>query len=672
MSVRKLRLPIVCLFLVVLARPGLFAREKLDLDRIMPVPPGEPVPIQDFFRPRILQEPKLNPSGTYIAALITAGTDKYQLLTYELKTAKAEFLNSPGDTDIYDFHWLNDERLIYALSSQKIVGLGLFAVNVRHLNANYPLLQYYGSSLVAIPKANRLQPLVWTRYDSFESGAEGGVVAVDTNIQSGKFINLLKANRSSTDTQEAKESNERHILRRYPLPPGEHGMGYIADKEGQLEFAFTATNGLFTLHHFAGETWTKCPVDLELIDVLSAGNRPGELAVIGPRNTGQPRPLQFMEGATGRLGEVLVGDKEYDFNGYLYRDPASRAIVGAVYQRAGPQVVWFDPGYARTQAILDRFFPGVVARIIGNDEKGSLLLVSTYSDRQPAVYQWVDIAASKAGLIKNSAPWIDPARMQPMNAVKFKTRDGHNLDAYLTLPAGATRQNPPPLVVLPHGGPWVRDTWGFDGQVQFLASRGYAVLQPNYRGSTGYGWMFPEEDEWAFVKMHDDVTDATKAVIAAGLVDAKRVAIMGGSFGGYLALSGATREPDLYRCAVTIAGVFDWELLINDSKFNRYESPQYSRLILKLGDPAKQPAKFADMSPLRHVDRIHIPVFVIHGKDDPVVEVTQSKRLVSELQKYKIPHEALFVGGEGHGMSYFKNRVETYTQIEAFLAKNLR
>jgi dipeptidyl aminopeptidase/acylaminoacyl peptidase len=226
---------------------------------------------------------------------------------------------------------------------------------------------------------------------------------------------------------------------------------------------------------------------------------------------------------------------------------------------------------------------------------------------------------------------------------------------------------------LPHGGPWVRDSWGFHArnEAQFLASRGYAVLQPNYRGSEGYDWMFPPEDRWDFRKMHDDVTDATKAMIASKLIDGSRVAIMGASFGGYLAISGVVNEPELYRCAVTIAGVFDWADMIKDRKYDQFDNPSYGRFLRKLGDPAREPEKFDGISPSRHVDRIRVPVFVSHGRDDPIADISQSKHLVSELEKYHVPYESLLVSEEGHGMGHLKNEVELYTRIEAFLGKYL-
>jgi dipeptidyl aminopeptidase/acylaminoacyl peptidase len=512
---------------------------------------------------------------------------------------------------------------------------------------------------------------VWNRYD-FETQQDGGVAVINTDIQTGKIVNLDAAGGDWSDLMDVRDSNERHIVERFPVPPLGLTYHYLADHDGKLAYSFTAKDGQLALQRLADGQWTKCPVDLENIDVEDCGDQPGQVVVIGPRQEGKPRALQLMDAATGQLGEVLLQDKAYDFNGWLYHNPATQEIIGAVFERNGPRVAWFNEDYRNLQKIIDGFFPGVVARILGSNEAQTLFLVATFSDRQPTIYSWVDLEKRTAGLFKNSAPWIDPKRMQPMNIVKFKTRDGRQLDAYLTLPAGASKTNLPPLVVLPHGGPWVRDNWGFDRQAQFLASRGYAVLQPNYRGSTGYSWMFPKEDEWDFKKMHDDVTDATKAMIASGLVDSGRIAIAGGSFGGYLAISGVVNEPSLYRCAVTLAGVFDWEQQIKGEKYDQYDSPSFGVMMHRLGDPKKQPEKFDAISPGRHVDRIRVPVFVAGGKEDRTVEIQQSRALISALEKYHVPHETLIVGEEGHGMAHLDNQVELYTRIEAFLDKYLK
>lgn len=646
------------------------AGREIDLQRLEPVPATEAVPIQDFFRPLLLQHPSVNLAGTYIAALVTGGEDQHQLLIYDLKTQKMELFGELGDKDVYWYRWLGDDRVVFSLGAKKLYGLGLFAVDPGHLSQAYPVLQFLPASIVSVPPANPHFPLVWIRGD-FESSKDRGVVKVNTNVKNGTFTNLMSTGVNWNDLKDVEEMNERAIGEPYPMPNYGLTYSYLADKDGGLEFAFTSEEGRLNVSRLTGEHWEKCPLDLETTDVVDCGNARGELAVIGGWAENKPRPLELVDAATGRVNAVMVHDAGYDFNGWLYRDPVSQLIVGAGFERNGPTMVWFDPGYAKLQEIMDKFFPKMVVRIQGSDRAGKIFLVATYSDRQPAIYYAVNLETRTVGLIKKSAPWIDPERMQPMSIIKFKTRDGRKLDAYVTMPKGASKAHPPPLIVLPHGGPWVRDTWGFDAEAQFFASRGYAVMQPNYRGSTGYDWMFPYEDRWAFRKMHDDVTDATKTMAASGWIDPKRIAIIGGSFGGYLAISGVVREPGLYRCAVSIAGVFDWAAHVREVKYNRFDNPQYDRLIRKLGNPSKAPERFAAISVLDGASQIKVPVFVAHGKDDPVVEISQSRRLIAELERGHVVHESMIVGEEGHGFGHLDNKVEMYSRIEAFLAKNL-
>jgi acetyl esterase/lipase len=669
-----IRIQILALMLTsALASQGAFGAspEKITLDRTEPVPADRPVPVMDFFRPLLLESPKLNETGTHIAALVNAGEDRHDLLISDLDKGTFEVIHGGTNKDIYSVHWLDAGRFLFEVSADKLYGLGLIAADVRRPRQGRAILQYVGARLVSIPEKDRLRPLIWASSDAFNGGRDRGVVTVDTTVDTGPLINLFAAGADHSRMRDAEANNERHIVKDYPVAPGGHGWSYIADREGALAFAITSVDGLRTLHRLVNGAWVRCPVDLEQIEIITCGDNDGELVVLAPMQDGKPRALCFMEAATGQLGAVLVQDANYEFNGWLWRDPTSFQIVGAVYDRAGPYVVWFNDEYRALQKQVDAVFPKKVVRLIGASKTGGRLLVAVYSDRQPVIYNYVDLAKGVVNLIKNSSPWIDPERMQPMSMMQFKTRHGEKLDAYVTLPKGASKQNPAPLIVLSHGGPWVRDRWGFNGEVLFLASRGYAVLQTNYRGSTGYDWMFPADDIWAFRKMHDDVTDATKALLASGMIDRARVGIMGTSFGAYLALSGVVHEPDLYRCAVTIAGVFDWETVIGNLKYYQFETPFYARMKLKLGDPKKDVAKFNAISPVRHMQNVKVPMFVSHGKQDNIANISESRRLISELKKYDLPHETFLVSGEGHGMSYLKHNVELYSRIESFLAKNM-
>jgi dipeptidyl aminopeptidase/acylaminoacyl peptidase len=667
----------MCLLLLYFPAIAHLGAQDLDLDRSTPVPADTPIPIADFFRLPLLYGARLDRTGTHVAGLGASSEDRTALFVYDLGTNKFDVLQPRENEDIYSFTWLDENRILYSLSDKKLYDLAMLAVDIRSLSNSYPLLQYWGADLVSVPAHDRLNPLVWLRYDGFNANLDLGVAKIRTDLNSGPMFDLRAASGANRTVElQVQHANEQHVISHYPVPSGGLDAEYLADRDGELAFAFTATDGVFSLHRLVDGKWERCPEDLDQLQVLAAGDQPGEVVVLAPREPGKPRALKLMDAASGKSGDTLLQETSYDFDGWLYRDRVTRNIVGAQYYRKALHSTWFDDRYRAIQQIIDARFRGQVARIVDGDPSGTLL-VETTSDRKPATYHWVNMAKKAAGLIKNSEPWIDPERMQPMSMMAFKTRDGRQLDAYVTFPKGSSKDRPAPLVVLSHGGPWARDTWGFNGEVQFLASRGYAVLQTNYRGSLGYDWMFPTEDRYAFRKMHDDVTDAAKTLISSGLVDPKRVAIMGSSFGAYLALSGVTYEPSLYRCAVPISGVFDWESVLRNKKSGEYSdtysgtSISYSVLKRRLGDPALEIGKFDAISPARHVDQIRVPVFVSHGEDDPVADVEGSRRLISDLKKYHVPCEELIVSGEGHGMHYLKNRVELYSRVEAFLAKNL-
>ncbi|HEY1791439.1 MAG TPA: alpha/beta fold hydrolase [Opitutaceae bacterium] len=647
-----------------------------DLTRTTPVAANEPIPAGDFLRPNLLQQPTISPDGSHIAAVVTMGEDRHVLLVYDVKSRTYGLVGGTGDYDIGTVIWLNSKRLIYEISAQKLYGIGLYAAEVNDLNDTYPLLQYFGARIVSIPKADRLSPLVWLSWDGLTPGGGdlGAATINSAELSRGKGFNLLTASPEAlwANIQPIRDNNDLHILQKFPAPK-RRTTGYIADKEGNMDFAVTDEHGHSELLRLDGDSWKKCPVDMDHGWVVGPGRTPAEILARPPHKDGVPSPLRYRDAATGTWGDVVCDDPGYDFIGGVYRDRVTGEVLGVLADREGPHNIWLNDKYRHYQDVLNRSFPGLYVRILQSDDAQTIFLVATYSDTQPVRYSWVDFAHHSAGLFKDARPWIDPKRMQPQNIVRFKTRDGKVLDAYLTLPAGASKARPAPMVVLPHGGPWVRDDWGFDGEAQFLASRGYAVLKPNYRGSSGTEWKFQEKDDWDFVKMSHDVTDATKAILATGLVDPDRVAIMGGSFGGYLSLEGVVDQPSLYRCAVCISGVFDWAQLISDKKYDytQFGDPGYARLIKNLGDPRTETAKFDEIAPVRHVDRVKVPVFVTHGKDDPVADVGQSYRLISELEKHGVPHETYIVGSEGHGMYYFSNRLEQYERIEAFLDRNM-
>lgn len=656
-----------------LVTAGLHAAGKSDLDRNTPVPANEPIPIADFFRTPAMADPVLNPAGTHVAATVPAGEDNTSLMAYDLQTQHVETMGTNLDRDIFGARWLSNSRLMYQMAVRKVGSGGFYATHVGAFSSAYPLIQFVGADIIAIPLADRTHPLAQLAPDSMNTDQFGTVAVLDSDLKSGTVTDLTRWV-SGQQQEETRENNERHIQKRFPsvATATRFALNYHADRAGQLAFGVTSTDGAHHLHQFVGGHWEQCPQDLDETGFWGAGNNPGEIVLLAARADGKPRPLQFVDAASGKVVQELIKDSGYDFNGQLYRDAATNNVVGGMFNRARPEPVWFDEGYRSLQKAVDALFPGMVVRVIGGDESGKIVLLSTSSDRQPEIFSWVDLSKGTAGLIKNSRPWIDPKRMQPMGMIKFKTRDGRKLDAYLTLPAGATKQNPPPLVVLPHQYQEARDTWQFDATTQFLASRGYAVLQPNYRGSAGYGWMFPLEDEWDFAKMQEDVADATKTLAGSGLVDRNRIAIMGTEFGGYLALAASAYEPALYRCAIAISPVCDWARYIDEEAFSKRANERYNRLVHKLGDPKSHPEKFDRLSPLRHAGSIKAAVLVTYGEYDAPVKIAQAKDLVSAVRHNQVPAESISFTNEQTGVRHLSHKVELYSRIESFLAEHLR
>ena len=267
--------------------------------------------------------------------------------------------------------------------------------------------------------------------------------------------------------------------------------------------------------------------------------------------------------------------------------------------------------------------------------------------------------------------WIKPEQMAEMRPIEYKARDGLTIHGYLTLPAGAEPRNLP-LIVHPHGGPWdVRDSWGFDPEVQFLANRGYAVLQMNFRISAGYGRKFEKAGygQWGLA-MQDDITDGVKWAIEQGYADPKRIAIYGASYGGFATMAGLAFTPDLYRCGVNYVGVTDVKLFL--SRLQPSVERQRAVLEAMAGNTKTDSEKLDKTSPLKNADLIKVPVLFAYGERDPIVDLKNGTRFISKLKSNGIPVEVIIKSNEGHGYRSLDNQVDFYTTMEKFLAKYMK
>jgi dienelactone hydrolase len=389
--------------------------------------------------------------------------------------------------------------------------------------------------------------------------------------------------------------------------------------------------------------------------VSNRGRDKKALVLIDPRKPG--------------VEQVLFATPDVDVAGADW-SRAHKRVTTAEYIDAKLERHFFDPG---RKAMFDKLaakLPGMELILQSTNKPETHFIVASTSDRSAGARYVYDATRDTLSKLGDINPKLPEAAMAPMRPIRYKSRDGLTINGYLTLPVGREAKALP-CVVNPHGGPWARDTWGFNPEVQFLANRGYCVLQMNFRGSTGYGRTFWEASfgQWGLT-MQDDITDGVKWLVDQGIADPKRIAIYGGSYGGYATLAGITRTPDLYAAAVDYVGVANLVTFMNT--IPPYWRPMLPKFHDMVGDPAKDAARLADTSPVNHADRITTPLFIAQGARDPRVNKDESDQMVAALKKRGVDVEYMVKDNEGHGFHNEENQFAFYGAMEAFLDKHLK
>ena len=367
--------------------------------------------------------------------------------------------------------------------------------------------------------------------------------------------------------------------------------------------------------------------------------------------------------------EVVFEPEGNDLDGASY-SRLRKVLTLAVWQSDKVRRKFFDKETEDLYARLAAKLPGYEFALQNANRAEDKFIVAAYNDRTPGVRYLYDARADSLTELAVINPALPEQDMAPMQPVSYQSRDGLTLHGYLTLPAGREPRGLP-CIVNPHGGPWARDGWGWNPEIQFLANRGYCVLQMNFRGSTGYGRKFWEAGfgQWGLA-MQDDVTDGVQWLVDQGIADPRRIAIYGGSYGGYATLAGVAFTPDLYAAAVDYVGVSN--LFTFMETIPPYWKPMLAKMRDMVGDPVKDKDRLAATSPALHADRIRTPLFVAQGARDPRVNKAESDQMVEALRKRGVEVEYLVKDNEGHGFHNEENRYEFYEAMEKFLARYLK
>lgn len=620
-----------------------------------------------FFSPAAFKLVKISPDGHYLAVVgpVKGEDEKYQLDFIDLSTMKlAGHLGLVGEQQIYNLWWATNKRVVFTTATQtgsldrpSLTG-DIWAVNVDG-RGSQTLAYHLGKGVAYSYHYNTVLDIL--RDDPQH-------ILIETYNFKGNPI-VFRVDINTADKRQVMIS---------PLDNGE----LMTDENGEVRLVsgYNEKTSKRILEF-------REPDSLEWKDISSLVlNQPSYMSVGAVAFTPDNKHIYF-KGLTpkGTVGlyelnpeteqkKLLYADPDFDIDNsysdtyWLFGDD-HKSLVAFQYTSDLPGWIAVDKSSPLVSLIagLQNAFTGQSVLVTSKTDDGNQAVILVRSDRNPGSYYIYNSKTHKVQFLFNAMNGIDPDQMAIMKPITFKARDGLLIHGYLTLPNGQSKNLP--LIIHPHGGPFtIRDEWGFDPEVQFLAYHGYAVLQVNYRGSGGYGAAFQEAGykQWGG-KMQDDLTDATEWAIKQGIADPKRICIYGGSYGGYASLEGVVKEPDLYKCGVGYAGVYDLALLRNSADNLEYRI-QIPFMKATLGDDE---ATLEAHSPVDNVKAIKADLMLVHGGADKTVDIAHANELRDALDKIGKHYEWLYYPKEGHGFYATDHKVVLYDKLLDFLDKEI-
>lgn len=602
-------------------------------------PSGPLVPLEAFFQGPALAQVTLSPDGRYVA-YVSPYQGRQNLFVRETGKTGSVRITSSIDRDLGGYFWVGSSRLAYAIDEGGRENWRIYTVDLD------------GRNRMALTPESGVQARLVAKLPDDDDH-----LLITLNQRDPRMPDLYKIN-TQTGQTELLLRNDHNFVR------------YVTDNAGVVRLAL-ATDGInFALFHRLTDS-----VPFERILTTDFRASVGPLFFTADNrffyalsNRGRDKAaVVLVDPKDGSEVDLVYQHPDYDAGGLL-RDEGSRRIAGAYYTGEKLERVYFDEAARNRQRELAGKLPGLTVDVVSADRSGETLIVKAWSDRDPGTFYRCDARTMELTPIGKVAPWIDPEQMAATLPVSYRSRDGLVIHGYLTKPLNTV--GPVPTLLVVHGGPWARVQWSSNPETQFLANRGYAVLEVNFRGSTGYGRAFLEAGfkQWGKA-MQDDLSDGVHWLVDQNIADPARIGIYGISYGGYATLMGLATTPELYRCGIDDSGVTDLNAWLNTLP----PQAQAARAMFftMVGNPATEEEALAARSPITLVDRIHAPLLIAQGGNDPRVKQADVDRMVASLKAHGNDVDYLTRANEGHSFKNAENRLEFYRRVEAFLAAHL-
>lgn len=603
------------------------------------------IPLEDFFRNSQEAAFQISPNGRYLSYMAPYA-DRMNVFVRPVEGGEARRLTDETERSVAGYMWADDERLLYMKDTAgdenyQLYGVGIDGTGRRAYTAFPGVRTSIIDDLEEIP----------------------GQVLIGLNRRNSEVFDPYRLDLATGELTQLAEN------------PG-NWQGWVTDHDGRLRAVTAIVDGVNTqiLYRDTEEEDFRPVLTTNFKEMVNFMEfTPDNRDVYAATNLGRDKvALVRMDPCTCTELELLYEDDTYDIASISYSRKRRKLLSVYCTGHKEPVRHYFDDDERELRRRLKAHFPGYRFGVADTDKAEEHYLIYVGNDRTRGAYHFYDAATDTATKIADIAPWLREEDMVEMHPVRYTTRDGLDIEAYLSLPKGfdmdTARQLP--VVVNPHGGPWARDTWGYSSEVQFLCNRGYAVFQMNFRGSTGYGRRFLEASykQWG-LKMQDDITDGVRWLIGRGIADSARIAIYGGSYGGYATLAGLAFTPELYACGVDYVGVSN--LFTFMKTIPPYWRPMLEMMYEQVGHPERDHDQLAATSPALHADCIRVPLLIAQGANDPRVNKAESDQMVAALLARGIDVEYMVKDNEGHGFHNQENRFDFYRAMERFLARHV-